>query len=616
MKITGPKLSLAIAGLMAAASSQASGLFFYRFTPIADTQGGFPWQHVGPFPAMNSSGRIAFDGRLAGGVEGVFTRLGLGGIDTLADTGSTEFGSFGISLSINSLNNVAFTGLTFGDSEVTTSVLRGTGNSAVKLISDNDSNHLTGFCGLEINNEGRVVMRGEHPDGTHEIRTQGGVPPLTGVHTLIADERDGKFTNLSCAMSIAHDGTVAFTGHRDNVDAIWTLDENGLLTRRIDNTQWGLAAFEDVVIRQNGWLAFVAAMQGGGHGVFRLQNQFITTVMDPYHPTPPGVPDAVSMNESGTVAYHVSRGANGSDVFLGPNNLFGRIVGSGMLISNDLVLGAHISQGALNNVGQIVVSIDFLSGRQMIARGDPVNLLRDITYTGGLMTAVLDDGSVSTGTSLPTPPKGALLTFDLTFFSPGSRFDVKFGDKAVQSIRATDIGVRHRISVPLDPTLAQGGLQFVLTGAKGASAQISAITIPGLSEKPLDAESLSNWKSDQKHGAVVATNVGRYPIDIQATKGTTDPRNPGITPVSVGVLSDDGVDATADLVMSSLRVSGTAPKSCKMSDLNGDKRYDLLCGVELTDAVLKTGIVSVEALTQSGWGIEGSAKIGATRLMK
>jgi hypothetical protein len=170
--------------------------------------------------------------------------------------------------------------------------------------------------------------------------------------------------------------------------------------------------------------------------------------------------------------------------------------------------------------------------------------------------------------------------------------------------------------VPLDPTLAQGGLQFVLTGAKGASAQISAITIPGLSEKPLDAENLSNWKSDQKHGAVVATNVGRYPIDIQATKGTTDPRNPGITPVSVGVLSDDGVDATADLVMSSLRVSGTAPKSCKMTDLNGDKRYDLLCGVELTDAVLKTGIVSVEALTQSGWGIEGSAKIGATRLMK
>jgi hypothetical protein len=252
----------------------------------------------------------------------------------------------------------------------------------------------------------------------------------------------------------------------------------------------------------------------------------------------------------------------------------------------------------------------------MIARGDPTNVLKDIAITGGLTTAVLDDGSVGAGTTLPTPPKGALLTFDLTFLSLGSRFDVKLGDKAVQSIRATDVGVRRTISVPLDPALAKGGLQFVLTGAKGASAQISAITIPGLSSIPLDADSLSKWKFDQKHGAVVATNVGRYPIDVQATKGTPDPKKPGITPVTVGVLSDAGVDATADLVMSSLRVSGTAPRSCKMTDLNGDKLYDLLCALDLTDAVLKTGIVSVEALTQSGWSIEGSAKVGATRLMR
>jgi len=46
---------------------------------------------------MNSSGRIAFRGRLTGGVEGMFTRLGNGGVNVLADTGSTEFNfGFGI----------------------------------------------------------------------------------------------------------------------------------------------------------------------------------------------------------------------------------------------------------------------------------------------------------------------------------------------------------------------------------------------------------------------------------------------------------------------------------------------------------------------------------------
>jgi hypothetical protein len=106
MKMTGPTLTLACAGLMAAAASHASGLFFYKFTPIADTRGGFPWEHVGPFPAMNSSGRIAFDGRLTGGIEGVFSRRGRGGRETHADTGRTEIGSIGNKHTINHKNTL------------------------------------------------------------------------------------------------------------------------------------------------------------------------------------------------------------------------------------------------------------------------------------------------------------------------------------------------------------------------------------------------------------------------------------------------------------------------------------------------------------------------------
>ena len=43
---------------------------FYRFTPIADTQGGFPFESVSGFPSINGDGLIAFHAMLTGGVDG------------------------------------------------------------------------------------------------------------------------------------------------------------------------------------------------------------------------------------------------------------------------------------------------------------------------------------------------------------------------------------------------------------------------------------------------------------------------------------------------------------------------------------------------------------------
>jgi hypothetical protein len=92
--------AMLVLGVGIARSADASAFFFYRFTPIADSQGGFPYEALFGFPAINGSGRVAFNARLTGGVEGVFTRLGQGGINTLADSGEFNFG-FGISPSIN-----------------------------------------------------------------------------------------------------------------------------------------------------------------------------------------------------------------------------------------------------------------------------------------------------------------------------------------------------------------------------------------------------------------------------------------------------------------------------------------------------------------------------------
>jgi hypothetical protein len=606
---------LAVAGLATSAASNASAFFFYRFTPIADTKPGFPYTTLTPFPSINSSARVAFTGTLTGGVEGVFSRRGTGGVDTLADSATTPYWLFGLDTSVNSLHRVAFTAL---DQDNIDTILRGEGISATKLIAENDSNHLSQFCGLQMNNEDSVVFRALRSDGKHEIRTQG-AGPLTGVHRTIAVE-GSEFSNLGCAPSIAHDGTVAFTATRSGHRAIFTRDEANQLTIMIDDT-YGFLSFNNIALNQFGGLAFTSTLPGGTQAVHRLKDGFITKLMDTNQPNAGGRPVGVSLNESGTVAFELSRDANGSQINLGPSSVFGRIVGTGsLLFNNRMVFAAHIGRDAINSTGQVVVSLVMLDGSTVIARGDPVNLLDTIRYTGGFVLTALSDDGAGVGTSLPTPPKGAVMTFDLTFLSLGSQVDVKLGDQVVQSIRATDVGVRRVVSVPLDPRLARGGLQLALAGKKGGSVQIAAVTIPGLSEKPLDADALANWKPDEsrKGGVVSVTNVARYPAKVQLAKAGAG--STGTTLVNATIFSDEGVDASADLMLSSLRIGGVAPRGtkgapeCKASDANGDKLPDLTCAVELPDAVLKAGAVPVEAMTQSGWAIEGANTLGATRL--
>jgi hypothetical protein len=281
---------LALAGLAASATSSASAFFFYKLTKIADTQPGFPYTSLTPFPSINGSGRIAYTGTLTGGVEGAFTRLGTGGIDVLADSGATPYTIFGLDTSINSLNHVAFSALKHGSDGFIDTILRGEGNSATELITDasNDPDHLTHFCGLQMNIEDSVVFRAQRSDGKQEIRTQG-AGPLNGVHRTIAVEGD-EFSSLGCAPSIAQDGTVAFTATRNGHRAIFTRQEiTNQLTILIDDTS-GFLSFNDIALNQFGGLAFTSTLPGGAHAVHQLRNGFITKLMDTSQPNAGGFP--------------------------------------------------------------------------------------------------------------------------------------------------------------------------------------------------------------------------------------------------------------------------------------------------------------------------------------
>ena len=72
--------------------------------------------------------------------------------------------------------------------------------------------------------------------------------------------------------------------------------------------------------------------------------------MNTYQPNPPGIPVGVSINESGVVAYGITRDANGSDVFLGLSDKFnGRLAGTGMLFVTLATVSYQALKAALMN---------------------------------------------------------------------------------------------------------------------------------------------------------------------------------------------------------------------------------------------------------------------------
>ena len=598
-----------------ARDGEASAFFFYRFTPVADTQAGFPYQNVSGFPAINSSGRIAFRARLTGGVEGMFSRrLDVAGADTLADTGSSDFKlGFGINPSINSLNTVLFVGLKQGSDGIVETFLRGQGSSATALVSSSDN--LFEFCGTQINIEGTAAFRARRANGTRVIRTQG-AGPLNGVFRTIAEE-GAEFSSLACAPSIGFDGTVAFVATRANGRrAILTRAKNNQLTVVAENTST-FAGFDTLALNTQGGIAFQAPLQGGGLALFRIRNGALTRIAN-YNVPGAGGPAGFSINESGRVAYEYNFGANGSAVFLGPNSVFGRLIGTGSVLFGRTVAFAHIDRDALNSTGQIAVWIVFTDRTEMIARGDPVSLLDDLVATGALQLSTLAGRSVSIGTPIPTPAAHVNLTFDVTFLTADAELAVKLGDKVLKSIPAGDPGVRQRISIPIDLAAARddkaghiANLQFALSGKPGAQVQISDVLIPGLLAERMESDALSRWQVDTSNGGAAAVvGTTRMPVKIRLSYAG---RN-----VRVAVLSTKTFDAPRDIQRSSLRLAGSAVSrirdkdgkenaACEERDVNGDKLNDLVCDIEVPRLGSKREQrLRLEAMTPFGWGIAGS----------
>jgi hypothetical protein len=636
------RILLIALGLSVACSADAGALFYYKFTTIADTAGGFPFQNFTGAPSINSDGVIAYHGFLTGGVEGVFTSKTFGDVRTLADTGSTPYDlGFDMSPSINDAGQVSFTGLTKTPDASIGTVLRGQGISSTALVDS--PFHLTNYSGTQIAGNGAVVSLATREDGGHAVIVQGPPPLLSVIRAVAVDKPNTDMdqalvvSSIGCAPSINTDQMVAFSGVKTNGDAgIFTGDSLGNFTQivGVDNL---FAGFCDLTLNESGsidkvgMVLFDAALQNGDQALYLWSPGSLTKIVD-VQESGAVLLGGYAMDYRGQVVYELIVDEIGSSaVYRGPRSLFGRVVGPGDVLFGRTVAAAQIDRGAINFQDQLAMLLFFDDGTQMIVRADPASRFGIVGSPIGVLQATTGKGtSVSVSTPIATPPVYLTLSFDLTFLSAGGTLEVKLGDTLVKSIRAEELGVRRSFSIPIDlrksGKYASGAagpgmgsrLQFTLSGKAGLTAQIGDVRVPGLFSDSFQSESLARWRIDKSAGGSASVvNAGRIPVDVRIAAEKHGGEKTAALMLNVTITGTDVVDVS-DIQRTTLRLAGSPPRTKRDSaghevpdcDLAG-KSKQLVCQFELKALSDKNHdpTLTLEAATNFGWGVTGSSRV-------
>jgi len=610
---------------------------YYKFTPIADAQPQFPYMSLTQFPCQNNDGRVGYEATLTGGVQGMFTRQDLGGINTIADTGVDPYESFG-DCSINGNNLVLFSALQKVSDGYAQVLLLGGGNPMLTLLTAGADGTYESFGAYQLNQQGKAVTLATRPDGSSVILTNG---PLTGITKIIADTaaKNTPYAALFDFPSINIHNTVAFSAMKSDMSgAIFTVAEDGTTTQLIDTTG-PFAGFDDLDLNANGSLAFDGHQWGGLGGVWRLDpsggSTAITKITDG-NATGSSNFTAVSLNDSGQVAYSFSDeftsqstvgiGNGGRRFILSPGPI---VVGPGSMVLGNLVSSAHIGRDSLNSLGQLIVEIEFYDRQPLIARADVVNPWQNIVLgTVGALALSTGNGSgagAHTGVSLPM--NLVMLDFDVTFMTSKGELKVLLGDRLLKSIPASSRGMRQSFRVPIDlrektrrtPPIKAQDLTFQLTGAPGAVVNISSINIPSTHLSSMQGGAVSRWHFDVKSGGSANfIDATPFPVEVKLLSEKQE-QSANAKRVSLAILSTKTFDATKDIERDTLHFGGlpvaeTADAKggnrprCAERDVNGDQHPDLVCEFEPPAGKAASSsrkISTLEGMTPYGWAIEG-----------
>ena len=337
----------------------------YTFVTIADGTGLL---EVPEAASISKHGRVAFWASLDDGRLGIFSGEG-GALTTIAVTGA---GLTDIAIQhpgINKGGTVSFIGIT----PAGRAVLTGSGGPVTVLYDT--TGPFADFAGyVSINDKGTVAFYGLLDNGSWCICTGTG-----GATTTIVTAGN---SNLGAFPAINEKGEVSFTaGNIGGVNGIFK-GSGGRLVTVADETGGQHDFGAATAINDHGEVAFFGFLDGGWEtGIFvgngRVPNA-VTTVantLGAFWRT-----EVSAINKRGVVAFFAELdtgltpggGQRAHGIFLGPDPVHDKVIGSGDLLFGKVVKGVSMGWGALNDEGQIALSVVFTDETRTIVRADPV----------------------------------------------------------------------------------------------------------------------------------------------------------------------------------------------------------------------------------------------------
>lgn len=337
----------------------------FDFTQIAQTSSPFASS------VINNAGTVAFSGTLDTGIEGIFTSNGTT-ITTIASIGDT-FSNFN-GFSINDSGTVAFAAqlndggfVTIPDTEIV--IVPGNGiftsngitTTAVATIPRMGAPRGFGIFlfSPSINNAGTVVFNQFERPVTIVRTSDGRTLQNRGFprseQPLINDVGTIAYIDNLSSITI-NDGTTDTTlaSLPDSMDGEFSIGEFSF------NNQ-GIAAFSTLAFGNNGFPF--------GNRVLTSNGTNETTIAD----TNGSFSDLLfpAINDQGTVAFLAELDGGGEGIFTGNDLLNDRVIATGDQLLGSTVTNIGFSVSGLNNSGQIAFFATLANGISGIFRADP-----------------------------------------------------------------------------------------------------------------------------------------------------------------------------------------------------------------------------------------------------
>jgi hypothetical protein len=365
-------LAIALGAMLSGAQAQAASQ--YTFTKVADSaEDGF-----NPFSfecsAINNRGDIAFrtarePRRGSQLIQGIYRANANGKkLTTIAEFGG-GFDFLGQIPSINDEGQVSFAVREFSERDFveTQSVMRGSGKKPTTIASTADEFNRFGFEPT-VNNDGVVAFKAELDNiDTFDFENgmfsgQDGKRANITTHYLSSSSQFSEFGALS-RPSINNLGEIAFEEQVDEVFAsgIFVTEEGGFKTiaepdpnvnvGRPNLNDAGTVAFHrffndragEELVSGNGGQLTVLADTSGPFQSFGFFFGF----------TPP------ALNNNGDVAFFAELDSGGSGIFVGPDPVADRVIGTGDTLDGSTVRDLRFCDEGLNDSGQLAFEATF-----------------------------------------------------------------------------------------------------------------------------------------------------------------------------------------------------------------------------------------------------------------